>query len=195
VRRALHEGRTEADPLVRAAVEANLARADEGFRALLREFDAPILGPLLRGPALAWARLNPLTRGPRDRDLDAVVEAHTAPGAARDLLTSGISRGSPHDPLTKLDAAFEAVAATAPLEKRIEVARKEGRFDADTLRESPDSDIAEAYRTSVVNGDEAVAVALARKLGREVIEVDDFETGALFHNMQDAQRRASQEPV
>ena len=75
VRRALHEGRTEKDPLVRVSVETCLARIDEAFLALLREFDAPLLGLLLRGPALWWARLNPLTRGPRDADLDAVVEA------------------------------------------------------------------------------------------------------------------------
>jgi acyl-CoA dehydrogenase len=195
VRRALHEGRPEEDPLVRAAVETSLARIDEAFRALLREFESPILGPLLRGPALAWARLNPLTRGPRDKDLDAVVEAHTVPGGARDLLTSGISLGSPDDPLTKLDAAFEALATAAPIEKRIEAARREGRFDAEALDEGPDSDLAEAYRTAVTTGDEAVAVARARKLGREVIEVDDFETGGLFHTMRDAQRSSRQASV
>ncbi len=195
VRRALHEGRTEEDPLVRAAVETSLARIDEAFRALLREFESPILGPLLRGPALAWARLNPLTRGPQDKDLDAVVEAHTVPGGARDLLTSGISLGSPDDPLTKLDAAFEALATAAPIEKRIAAARREGRFDAEALDEGPDSDLAEAYRTAVTTGDEAVAVAKARKLGREVIEVDDFETGGLFHTMREAQRSSRQASV
>ena len=50
VRRAIHEGRTGEDPLVRASVETCLARADEAFIAVLREFQAPLLGPLLRGP-------------------------------------------------------------------------------------------------------------------------------------------------
>ena len=44
----------------------------------------------------------------------------------------------------------------------------------------------------MVTSDEAVAVATARRLAREVIEVDDFETGTLFQTMQDAQWRASQ---
>jgi hypothetical protein len=83
----------------------------------------------------------------------------------------------------------------APLEKRIATARREGRFDADTLAEHADSDISEAFRTRVVTSDEAVRVAMARKLSREVIEVDDFETGTLFQTMQDAQWRAGQEPV
>ena len=195
VRRALHEGRTEKDPLVRASVETCLARADEAFIALLGEFRAPVLGPLLRGPALWWARLNPLTRGPRDADLDAVVETHVQPGKARDTLTEGISLGSPHDPLTRLDAALSAVALAAPIEKRIALARHEGRFETDTLEEHPDSDVSEAFRTSVVTSDEAVAVATARRLAREVVEVDDFETGTLFQTMQDAQWRASQEPA
>ncbi len=195
VRRALHEGRTEEDPLVRASVETCLARVDQAFIALLREFEAPLLGLLLRGPALWWARINPLTRGPRDPDLDAVVETYSQPGKERDLLTAGIALGSPHDPLTQLDAALHALTLAAPIERRISMARREGRFDADTLEENPDSDIGEAYRTSVVNSEEAVAVARARKLAREVIEVDDFETGTLFQTMQEAQWRASQEPV
>lgn len=180
---------------MRAAVETCLARVDQALSALLREFEAPLVGALLRGPALWWARLNPLTRGPRDRDLDAVVEAHVQPGAARDALTAGISLGSAHDPLTRLDAALLAVTVAAPIEKRIAAARHEGRFDADTLQEHRDSDISEAFRTLVVTSDEAGAVALARRLAREVIEVDDFETGTLFQTMQDAQWRAGQEPV
>jgi acyl-CoA dehydrogenase len=195
VRRAIREGRTEKDPLVRASVETCLARADEAFIALLREFKAPLLGPVLRGPARWWARLNPLTRGPRDADLDAVVETHAQPGPARDTLTEGISLGSPHDPLTRLDLALNAVTVATPIEKRIALARRDGRFDADTLEEHPDSDISEAFRTSVVTSDEAVAVATARRLSREAVEVDDFETGTLFQTMQDAQWRASQEPA
>jgi len=194
VRRALHEGRDEKDSLVRTSVETCLARADQALVAALREFDAPVIGALLRGPALWWARLNPLSRGPSDQDLDAVVDAHSKPGGARDTLTTGISLGSPHDPLTRLDAAFAALAVAAPLEKRIADACKQGLFDADTLEEDRDSDISEAYRTQVIGGDEAVAVAHARKLAREAIEVDDFETGSLFQTMQGAQRRASREP-
>jgi acyl-CoA dehydrogenase len=195
VRRAIHEGRPETDALVRASVDVCLARADAAFLASLREFDAPILGLALRGPARFWARLCPLSRGPKDADLDEVVSAHSRPGAARDTLTAGISLGSPHDPLTQLDAAFEALATAAPLEKRIAAARKEGRFDQDTLSEHVDSEISEAYRTSVITSDEAVAVVTARQLARAAIEVDDFETGSLFQTMQDAQWRASQEPV
>ena len=41
----------------------------------------------------------------------------------------------------------------------------------------------------------ADAKAMARRLAREVIEVDDFETGTLFQTMQDAQWRAGQEPA
>lgn len=195
LRRAQHEERSEKDPLAVAAVETCLARADEAFLAVLREFEAPLLGPLLRGPGLWWARLNPLTRGPRDRDLDAATEIYSQPGPERDRLTEGISLGSPHDPLTALDEALTAIAAAASSERRIAAARKEGAFDADTLEENPDFDITEAYRLSLISGDEAVAVARSRKLAREVIEVDDFETGALFQTMQDAQQRASQELI
>jgi acyl-CoA dehydrogenase len=195
IRRARHEGRTEDDPLVRAAVETCLARIDQALLAVLRESDAPILGPLLRGPGLWWARMNPLTRGPRDEDLDAAVEACTRPGPARDSLTAGISLGSPHDPLTALDAALSAVVRAAPLEKKIAAARQAGRFDEDTLAEHPDSDISEAFRALAISSEEAIDVARARGLARAVIEVDDFETGALFQTMQDAQWRASREPV
>jgi acyl-CoA dehydrogenase len=195
VRRAAHEGRASTDPLVRASVETCLARVDEAILALLREFDAPVLRLLVRGPALWWARLNPLTAGPRDADLDAAVSACSAPGPVRDALTAGISLGSPHDPLTRLDAALAAVTVAAPLEKRIAAARAQGSFDDDTLEEHEDADIGEAFRTATLNSDEAIAVATARRLAREVIEVDDFETGSLFQTLQDAQWRASQEPI
>lgn len=193
VRRSAHEGRTESDPLVRASVETCLAKVDAAFTDLLREFQPPVLGPLLRGPVLWWFRLNSLTRGPRDTDLDAAVDAHSIPGEARDALTDGISLGSAEDPLTRLDAAFAAVAIAAPIEKRIAAARQAGMFDEDTLAEGADFDIGEAYRTSVISGDEAVAVAKARKLAREAVEVDDFDTGTLYQTMQDAQRRAGED--
>jgi acyl-CoA dehydrogenase len=146
----------------------------------------------LRGPATWWCRLNRLSRGPRDAELDAVVDIHSRPGPERDRLTTGISLGTPHDPLTQLDAAMTAVAHAEPIERRIAEGRRRRLYDADTLAEHPDSDISEAFRTSVVNGDEAVAVAMARKLAREGIEVDDFETGTLFQTMQEAQWRISE---
>lgn len=195
VRRALAEGRREDDPLVRAAVATCLARADAAFVGLLRESAVPVIGPLLRGPALWWARLSPLTRGPRDRDLDAAVEAHAEPGEARDGLTDGVALGSPHDPLTRLDEALRAVTATAAAEKRVDAARKAGVFDADTLEEGGDADIGEAYRCSIISGDEAIAIAAARKLARDVIEVDDFETDGLFANMRAAKTAAGSGPV
>lgn len=195
LRRAAHEGRGQDDPIVRSAVETCLARIDQSMLSCLREFEAPLAGPLFRGPGLWWARLNPLTRGPRDADLDAVVSVYGQTGPARDLLTAGISLGSSHDPLTRLDAAFRALSETAALEKRMAEARQAGRFDVDTLVESRDSDIGEAFRTSIITADEAIAIARARKFCREAIEVDDFETGILFGTMQDAQRRVSQEPV
>ena len=195
LRRAEHEARPANDPLVRASVETCLARVDQALMGALRESDLPLVGALLRGPALWWARTNPLTRGPRDQDLDASVEAHTQPGPSRDSLTAGISLGSPHDPLTQLDAALLAVALAAPLEKHVAAARRAGRFDADTLAEHLDADISEAFRTSLITSEEAIAVATARRLAREVVEVDDFETGTLFQTMQDAQWRASREPT
>ena len=192
LRRAAQEGRGDPDPIVRSAVEICLARIDQATLALLREFEAPLLGLLLRGPGLWWARLNALSRGPRDADLDAVVTTYGQAGPARDALTDGISLGSPHDPLTGLDDAFRALTETAPIEKRIAAARQAGAFDPDTLAEDRDSDIGEAFRVNVITSEEAIAIAGARKFCREAIEVDDFETGILFGTMQDAQRRASQ---
>lgn len=189
VRRGVAEGRPSGDPMVRAAVATCLGRADRAFSELLRESTIPFLGLALRGPALWWTRLSPLTRGPRDRDLDALVDAHAEPGEARDRLTDGIALGSPHDPLTRLDEALRAVTATAAAEKRIEAARKARIFDPEALAEGADEDIAEAYRGSVITGEEAIATAAARKLAREAIEVDDFETGGLFATMREARGR------
>ena len=194
VRRALAEGRREDDPLVRASVATCLARADVAFASLLRESSGPALGLFLRGPALWWVRLSPLTRGPRDRDLDSAVEAHAEPGDARDRLTEGIALGSPHDPLTRLDEALRAATATAAAEKRIDAARKAGAFDEEALEQGPDADIAEAYRVSIVTGDEAIALSAARNLARAVIEVDDFENGDLFANMRTPGPRPATEP-
>lgn len=190
LRRAAAEGRREDDPLVRAAIDTCLARVDVAVQESLRESQAPVLGGFLRGPALWWARLSPLTRGPRDLDLDGAVERLSEPGEARDRLTSGISLGTPHDPLTALDAAFVATAAAADAEKRIAKGRALGLFDADTLAEGPDRDVSEAYRCSLITGDEAVTVVQARQRARDIIEVDDFETGGLFSVMQSAQRSA-----
>ena len=111
------------------------------------------------------------------------------PGEALDALTKDIAIGRPEDALNRLDAAFKAVSAAAPIERRIATARRDGLLDEEAIENSVDADIGEAYRESVIGGDEAVTVVNARRLAREVIEVDDFDTGSLFQTMQDAQRR------
>ncbi|HEX6900685.1 MAG TPA: acyl-CoA dehydrogenase [Thermoanaerobaculia bacterium] len=130
LRRFEAEGRREEDlPLVRWSLDWSLARVQEAFEGLYRNFEGP-LAFWMRGPAAFWARVNPLGAAPSDREGGRLAAILQTPGEQRDRLTADLYLpADPDEAVGRLERAFLLVSRslTEP-----ELAREaaEARLDA-----------------------------------------------------------------
>ncbi|NOU12943.1 MAG: acyl-CoA dehydrogenase [Methylococcaceae bacterium] len=91
--------------------------------------------------------------------------------AVRDRLTSGIYMNeNPDDVTGKIEVAFNAVAASADIEKKISLAQKQQQLPKGNLL----SVIDEAIRKRIITQSEASLVLTAEQARLTVITVDDF---------------------
>lgn len=171
-------------PLAAAAIEWSLARADRALVDAVRQFDPPLVGVFFRTIVSLWARANAVSRGPLDRDLEALVRAYCEHGAPRDALTAGVFGGRPEDPAKRLDEALSSLTAAREVEARIARALRDGAIStADALDSARDPDIQAALLKELVTPQEAVILRHARALALDVIQVDDFPSDGLFDGM------------
>ena len=81
LRRYEAEGRREEDlPLVHWAVQHSLAQVQNAFEGIYENFNAPVVGWVLRYPGRFWLRANPLSRGPADAMDRAAAASIQMPG-------------------------------------------------------------------------------------------------------------------
>lgn len=172
LRRWEAEGRRQEDlPLVRWAVEHSLTRVQESFTGILANLGGP-LNFWLAGPALAWARLNPMGREPADSLGAEVAAILRQPGEQRDRLTSDLFLGidEENQALPVLERAFRLVMETAPLRDKLRRAVRKGE-----LPKLPLSELAPtAAAAGVLTDDEADKLAEAEAARSEAIQVDAF---------------------
>ncbi len=133
LRRFEAEGRRPEDlPLVQWAAETSLARVQEAFEGICRNFEAPLIGPLIRGPVAWWTRVNPITplgstRGPGDRLGAQVAATVRVPGGLRDRLTNELYLNvGYHEALAVLERAFTLLHGVEPILRRIARAGRKG---------------------------------------------------------------------
>jgi acyl-CoA dehydrogenase len=183
-RRRMADGTGSLDGLANAAREWALARAANAVDEAVRGFDLPVAGPLVRGPIAWWCRLVSPASPPSDATLDALTAQFGEPGPARDALTQGIFAGRPQDAARRLDDAMAAVSAARDIEERIQEALRAGSISlADALDSARDPDVQAALLREIITPQEAVLARHARALARDVIQVDDFDSGERFSNL------------
>ncbi|HVS02911.1 MAG TPA: acyl-CoA dehydrogenase [Thermoanaerobaculia bacterium] len=172
LRRWEAEGRRAADlPLVAWAVEHALHRIQEAFEGILANLPLPGLSWLLRGPGLAWARLNPMGRPPGDHLDPPAASVVLLPGEARERLVAGtfVPAGE-EETLARLECAFRLAAEAAPLLASVREASRAGTLP----RERPEALVDAALEAGVLAAAEAALVRQALAAQEEVIQVDDF---------------------
>ena len=171
LRRFEAEGRREEDlPLVHWGVQHSLSRVQESLEGVLRNFDAPILGLLARGPARWWARLRPVGQPPSDALGARAAAILRRPGAQRERLTDGLYSPPEEDAaLRVLERAFELTAEATPLEAELRRAVRAGRLPKHALE-----DLELAVDAGLLDdaGRRLLERAAAARL--EAIQVDDF---------------------
>ena len=172
------EGRLEEDlPLVQWAAEHSLAQVQAAFDGILRNFDSPILGALLRGPVALASRLNPVACPPSDRLGARVARLITRPGVVRDRLTAGIFLSTdPHEAIGRIERAFQLAADAAPVVDRLRRASRDGRLP----RAAPESLLEPALAAGLVDSREAAVVRDAAAARLDAIQVDVFSEAEYF---------------
>ncbi|MEL7059341.1 MAG: acyl-CoA dehydrogenase [Acidobacteriota bacterium] len=175
LRRFEAEGRrTEDLPLMQWAAEEGLWRIQQGFEGLLANFEAPLLGPVARGPLLTLARLSPVGRPPSDRLGGRVAALVQKPGQQRDRLTAGLAILN-ETPLARLDDALRATVTAEPAEAILRRAMRAGRLTVDGSA----SLAAEGERRGLLTTEQRRAVERAAAARREATRVDDFSLDEL----------------
>jgi acyl-CoA dehydrogenase len=100
-----------------------------------------------------------------------VAKILITPCEARDRLIDGMYLpADENDIMGQLNAAMNAVVAAEPVEAKVRVAQKAGRFSS----KAPDAMFEEAMKLSVITETELALWKRARALTKEVVRVDDF---------------------
>ncbi|MEO4048149.1 acyl-CoA dehydrogenase [Pseudomonas sp. CAU 1711] len=156
-------------PLMRWALEDNLAAAERALEQLLANFPSHWLGCLLRVLVFPLGRRH---RGPSDA-LDAEVAAilgrPRGDQALESLLDGCYRPQAGDDPIGALQQAVELLDASAASRNKLQQAVKDG------LQPRPgESDIEAALREGLLGAEEAEQLRQVEAARRRVIDVDDF---------------------
>jgi acyl-CoA dehydrogenase len=193
LRRYEAEDRRDEDlPLVQWATEHSLAQVQAAFDGILENFDAPVVGSLLRGPVALWSRLNRVGSPPSDRLGAQVARLLTRPGPVRERLTAGIFLPTDaSEPLARIELAFRLAAEAAPVLDRLRQAARRGALP----KGSPESQLLEpALAAGLIDAREAGLVREAAAARLEAIQVDSFSE-AEYLGRRSPGRAQEREPV
>lgn len=180
LRRFEAEGRRQEDlPLVQYTCEYALHQIQEAFEGIHANFDAPLVGWWLRGPAAFFLRINPLSRGPSDKLIS------TAAGTVQELndqfrrLTNDLAEIDENEPGTgKLMKAFRLHSEALPAMAKIREAQKRRDLPGGHAYAVIDP----ALAADVINKSEADLLRKADKAAQEAVEVDVFKPADYFRD-------------
>ena len=173
------QGELEADrPLLHWACRQTIYRAQQSLLAIFWKLPYPPLVRLLR------AVIFPLGKPydpPGDRLIHQAASVLLTESPTRDRLTAGIHiNEKPDDPTGRIEVAFKAVLAAAPVEAKIHLAQKQGRL--------PKGDLAAVLEEACTNGlispEEVHLLELAEQARWAAITVDEFSPDELAGNRQ-----------
>jgi acyl-CoA dehydrogenase len=172
LRRYEAEGRRPEDlPLVEWAVGHSLAQVQAAFEGIRGNFEAPVLGWLLRGPVALFSRLNPVGTPPSDRLGARVARLLTTPGPVRERLGEGLYVPTdPQEAVGRLERAFRLVSEAAPVIDKIRQATRAGRLP----KGAPEALTSAAREAGIIEASEAALVCEAVAAREDSIQVDSF---------------------
>ena len=114
---------------------------------------------------------------PGDQLIHKTASLLLADTPVRDRLTHGIYINSKADDATgRIEVAFKAVLAAAPVETKIRLAQKQKQLS----KGDPFKMLAEALTKGIITQDDAELCAAAEQAGLAAITVDDFSAEELF---------------
>ncbi|MGZ8185163.1 MAG: acyl-CoA dehydrogenase [Methylobacter sp.] len=165
-------------PLLHWACRQTIYRAQQSLRAIFWKLPLRPVAWLLRG--IIFPTGKPYSP-PSDRLIHETASLLLADAPVRERLTHGIYINSKADDATgRIEAAFKAVLAAAPVETKIHIAQKQkllSKADQSTA-------IADALSQNIITQQEADLMAAAEQARLAAITVDDFSPEELAGNRQ-----------
>lgn len=181
LRRFEAEGRKKEDlPFVHWAMRYGLYQINQNFQGIYKNFKAPLLGPLVRGPLALWCRINALSKYPGDRLSRQISSLMQTPGGVRDRLTTGLYLPvSDKETVAIQEKAFELSYQSLPVREKLKNAEKKGKLPKEPVRNILDS----ALNQGIINKEEAELLEKAESYRDEVVKVDSFPAEGFKHHV------------
>lgn len=155
-------------PLLHWACQQTLYRAQQSLLAIFWKLPFPPIAWLLR--AMVFPLGKPISP-PGDRLIHQTAALLLDDTPVRDRLTRGIYINDNKDDATgRIEVAFKAVLASAPVEVKIRLAQKQKHLS----KGDPISVSADALKKGIITKQEAALIAKAEQARFEAITVDDF---------------------
>jgi acyl-CoA dehydrogenase len=163
------QGSPEADgPLLHWACQQTIYRAQQSLLAIFWKLPYRPLVRLLR--ALIFPFGKPYDP-PGERLIHQTASLLLADSPVRDRLTEGVYvTEQPDDPTGRIEFAFKAVLAAAPVEAKMRLAQKQGRLPAG----DPNAVWEQALARGVIGPEEARLLEAAERARLAAIAVDEF---------------------
>lgn len=155
-------------PLLHWACQQTLYRAQQSLVAICWKLP---LSPIVWFLRMVIFPLGKPCPPPGDKLIHQTAQLLLSESDVRDRLTRGIYiNDRPDDPTGRIEVAFKAVLAAAPVEAKIRKAQKQKRL----AKGDPALAVAEALDKAVITKEEAALVDVANQARLAAITVDDF---------------------
>ena len=161
---------TEQKPLLRWALEDCLCKAEEALQGALSNFPNRALGCLLHLVVFPFGARHTGPSDALDAQVAEILGRREGDPALEQILDGTYRPQDAEEPLGALSHAFDTLAATQPLARKLHKAIKSGELRI-TANEDPIQAAAEA---GIVSEEEAMQLRNAESARRQVIDVDDF---------------------
>lgn len=160
-------------PLLQWACRNTIHRAQQSLLAVF--WNLPNRGVAFVLRALIFPAGKPYAP-PSDRLIRNAAQVLLKDSATRDRLTRGVYINSrQNDPTGRIERAFLAVLEAEPVEKKIQQARREGKFSGEKRSQLIDQALAQ----NIINDAEARLILAADEARAEAISVDEFTPESL----------------
>jgi acyl-CoA dehydrogenase len=183
LRRFEAEGRKREDlPLLSYAMEHSLNEVQKAFEGIYQNFDAPVLGFLMRTVGSLWLRMSPLAHAPSDSQSHYAALTIQSFNAQYKRLSDGAFLAAEDQPgLGRLLKAFRLVTEAHDAAERIIKAQRAKKLPRGYL---PAEIADEAAKAGVIKAEEVTLLKQALSARLEAVEVDAF-TEAQYYGEQE----------
>ncbi len=169
-----NQGKQKEDlPLLHWACQESIYRTQEALADILTKLPFKPVACILQGLIFPLGKPN---KPANDKLVHQIAALLTNDTPVRDRLTQGIYiNNKPDDGTGRIELAFKAVLAAAPVETKIKLAQKQKQLAKGELS----GVVNDALTKNIISKEEAKLLAAAEQARLQAISVDDFGAGEL----------------